>query len=220
MPGRSARGSWTIPRPPWSVCKRRSSCFPVISGTSRYLYQSLQLTGTFATYRLFDALYKKASGLRKFVQDSTRRKNTCWPPMKRIKPPSPMLRYIEKSYDTDDAKLFLKKRAGRSTRGPYRSVSNCIVIHPREHYLEQAFMISERNKASIISGGAEGKNLPGGGRRVQRRHSGGQEQSRHSGRLIAKRKEYQIQYRPSECPQRRSAGQQGDRGVGQGAGRI
>ena len=42
-----------------------------------------------------------------------------------------ILRYIEKSYDTDDAKLFLKKRNGAVIRVPWRSawsLTGCIRI--------------------------------------------------------------------------------------------
>ena len=62
-----------------------------------------------------------------------------------------LLSFIEKSYDTDDAKLFLKKKS----QDVYSAaLTVCLQLHRRYAnggYLEQAFMISEQNKASVMA---------------------------------------------------------------------
>ncbi len=109
-------------------------------------------TGTFAFYTLFDAFYKKATLFERLYREQPDQ-NYLSAAYEAYKAALSLLRYIEKSYDTDDAKIFLKKRSGEVYQG---ALSVCLALqrlHPGDHYLEQAFMISERNKASIITAG-------------------------------------------------------------------
>jgi CHAT domain-containing protein len=121
-------------------------------------------TGSFASYRLFDALFKKAQLLVKLYR-SQPRDQWLLAAFDAYRASLSILRYIEKSYDTDDAKLFLKKRNGAVYRG---ALEVCLELHrlyPYKGYLEQAFLISERNKASVIASNLQerSRGLPGNG---------------------------------------------------------
>jgi CHAT domain-containing protein len=109
-------------------------------------------SGTFAYYTLFDALYKKA-GLFERLYKAQPKGEYLLAAYEAYKAALAMLRYIEKSYDTDDAKIFLKKKIGPIYQGALSVCLELHRLHPGDHYLEQAFLISERNKASIITAG-------------------------------------------------------------------
>ncbi|HTI10594.1 MAG TPA: CHAT domain-containing tetratricopeptide repeat protein [Puia sp.] len=107
-------------------------------------------TGTFASYRLFDALLKKAVLFQRLYRAQPK-EEYLRASYEAYKTTLALLRYIEKSYDTDDAKIFLKKNNGEVYQG---ALSVCLQLynrHPEGNYLEQAFLISEKNKASIIT---------------------------------------------------------------------
>ncbi len=108
--------------------------------------------GTFAYYTLFDALYKKA-GLFERLYKAQPKGEYLLAAYEAYKAALAMLRYIEKSYDTDDAKIFLKKKIGPIYQGALSVCLELHRLHPGDHYLEQAFLISERSKASIITAG-------------------------------------------------------------------
>ena len=121
-------------------------------------------TGLFASYRLFDALFRKAQLLMQLYRSQP---SDQWllAAYDAYRASLSILRYIEKSYDTDDAKLFLKKRNGAVYRG---ALEACLELHrrfPGKGYLEQAFLISERNKASVIAANLQERShgLPGNG---------------------------------------------------------
>ncbi|MDP4255389.1 MAG: CHAT domain-containing protein [Bacteroidota bacterium] len=117
-------------------------------------------TGTFTYFHLFDALLEKA---RVFGRLYRSQPEEAWLSggFDAYKAALAILRYIEKSYDTDDAKLFLKKKSG----GIYKEALDvCLALwkrHPDKNYLEQAFSIGERNRASIIAAGMMERNFAG-----------------------------------------------------------
>jgi CHAT domain-containing protein len=121
-------------------------------------------TGSFASYRLFDALFKKAQLLMQLYR-SQPRDQWLLAAYNAYRASLSILRYIEKSYDTDDAKLFLKKRNSAVYRGALEVCLELDRLHPDKGYLEQAFLISERNKASVISANLQERShgLPGNG---------------------------------------------------------
>ncbi|HEY4062131.1 MAG TPA: CHAT domain-containing tetratricopeptide repeat protein [Puia sp.] len=116
-------------------------------------------TGTFATYRLFDALFKKAQYFRQLFGTEPK-EEYLKASFATYQAALSLLRYIEKSYDTDDAKLFLKKRNGAACQGAVSVCLDLYRLHPGDDYLEQAFMISEKNKASVITANLE-ERIPG-----------------------------------------------------------
>lgn len=112
-------------------------------------------TGTFAYYRLFDALVKKAEVFRLLYKAQPGKEPFLEASYKAYQAALSLLRTIEKSYDTDDAKIFLKKKSGQAYEG---ALSVCLEFHghhPEVDYVEQAFMISEKSKASIITANLE-----------------------------------------------------------------
>jgi len=112
-------------------------------------------TGTFAYYRLFDALLKKAEIFMQLYRTSPDKETYLSASFNAYQAALSLLRTIEKSYDTDDAKLFLKKRSGQAYEG---ALSACLELskrHPQGNYVEQAFVISEKSKASIITANLE-----------------------------------------------------------------
>ena len=100
-------------------------------------------TGSFGSYKLFDALSYKAHLLQG--------EGDLADALAAYKSAIGLFRYIEKTYTTDDAKLFLKK----NNRDLYENaVVVCLELnrlHPGGPYLEQAFVLAEKSKASIVS---------------------------------------------------------------------
>ncbi|HMH21320.1 MAG TPA: tetratricopeptide repeat protein, partial [Puia sp.] len=128
----------------------------------------VNITGVFAYYRLFDALFKKAAVFGALYR-SDPKKEYLLAAYEAYEASLSILHYIEKSYDTDDAKLFLKKKSGDVYQG---ALTTCLELHrlmPAGGYLEQAFLISEKNKASIITAGLKERTFQGaeGGAGVQ-----------------------------------------------------
>ena len=120
-------------------------------------------TGTYAYYHLFDALLKKAEVFRILYQAmpgavrgvSTDRMAWLKASYDAYRAALSLLRYIEKSYDTDDAKLFLKKRSGQAYE---EALSNCLELSRTDRngvYMNEAFLIAEKSKASIITANLE-----------------------------------------------------------------
>ncbi|HEV2355410.1 MAG TPA: hypothetical protein VGR89_14265, partial [Puia sp.] len=115
-------------------------------------------TGSFASYRLFDALFKKAVLLERLYRADPQEK---WllATYQAYRASLSILRYIEKSYDTDDAKLFLKKRTSAVYQGALSACLDLYHLHPTGDYLEQAFLISEKSKASVIAANLRERSL-------------------------------------------------------------
>ena len=116
--------------------------------------------GSFASYRLFDALFKKAELLVRLYRAQPREEWLA-AAYDAYRASLSILRYIEKSYDTDDAKLFLKKRNGAVYQGALEVCLELDRLHPDKGYLEQAFLIGERSKASVISANLRERSLKG-----------------------------------------------------------
>jgi CHAT domain-containing protein len=107
-------------------------------------------TGSYTYYRLFDALYKKAQTFE-LLNRKTSRELYLTASLAAYKSALTLLGFIEKSYATDDAKVFLKKKSGEIYKDALLVCLRLHQLHPGAGYLEEAFMISEKNKASIIS---------------------------------------------------------------------
>ncbi len=107
-------------------------------------------TGTYAYYRLFDALLKKAEVL--YTMSTRAPGGTALDDSyEAYQAALSLLRYIEKSYDTDDAKLFLKKRSAQAYEG---FLAVCVAesrTGRKGDFMEAAFMMSEKSKASVIT---------------------------------------------------------------------
>jgi CHAT domain-containing protein len=106
-------------------------------------------TGAFAYFRLFDALFKKAQVFGSLYR-TEHKPSWLLASYQAYTAALSLLRYIEKSYDTDDAKLFLKKKSAGAYDGALAVCLQLHRLHPDSAYLEQAFLISEKSKATVI----------------------------------------------------------------------
>jgi len=106
-------------------------------------------TGAFAYFRLFDALLKKAQVLE-LLYKSDPKENWLQASWQAYNAALSLLRYIEKSYDSDEAKLFLKMKSAGVYDGALAVCLHLQRLHPDGGWLEQAFLISEKSKATII----------------------------------------------------------------------
>jgi CHAT domain-containing protein len=131
----------------------------VCSGTFRDpdIYTNPQnFIGTFTSYRLFDALYKKARTLEQLYQQQPK-EQLLTAALKTYNSAISLLRYIEKCYSTDDAKLFLKNNSQEAYQHAFGVCLQLHALHPGAGYLEQAFITGERNKASVMYAGFKEK---------------------------------------------------------------
>jgi CHAT domain-containing protein/tetratricopeptide (TPR) repeat protein len=117
-------------------------------------------TGTFAYYRLFDALVEKAALFRQLYKSKSERKY-LEASFAAYTTALSLLRHIEKSYATDEAKLFLKKKSGPVHAGALAVSLQLYELSHDQGYLEQAFLISEKSKASVITANLEEKAFTG-----------------------------------------------------------
>ncbi len=106
--------------------------------------------GSFAYYRLFEVLNKKASAWE-MLYKTTLKPEDLKSAFDAYQSTISLLAYIEKSYEMDDAKILLKQKSG----GVYTHAMNVCLdlnkLYPNSGYLDAAFLISEKNKASVMS---------------------------------------------------------------------
>lgn len=110
--------------------------------------------GSFANYRLFDALSYKALVLELLY---THKGNATYleESLNAYRSALKLFRYIENTYTTDDAKLFLKKNNRDLYQNAFLTCVEMDRLHPKGPYMEEAFSIAEKSKASILTGGLE-----------------------------------------------------------------
>jgi CHAT domain-containing protein len=120
-------------------------------------------TGTFTSFRLFEALHKKATTFEALYA-AQHKEAHLQAALATYNSAIALLRYIEKSYDTDDAKLFLKNNNQQVYQQAVQVCLQLLALHPGAGYAQQAFVMAERNKASVMYGGLAEKSfrkLPG-----------------------------------------------------------
>jgi CHAT domain-containing protein/Tfp pilus assembly protein PilF len=120
----------------------------------------VNFTGTFAYYRLFDVLVDKANLFRQLYKSKPERKYLD-ASFAGYTAALSLLRHIEKSYATDEAKLFLKKKSGPVHAAALAVSLQLYGLSRDQGYLEQAFLISEKSKASVITANLEEKAFTG-----------------------------------------------------------
>jgi CHAT domain-containing protein len=106
--------------------------------------------GSFAYYRLFEVLNKKALAWEMLFRKSQRPEDLK-AALDTYQSTLSLLSYIEKSYEMDDAKILLKQKSGSVYT---RAMDVCLhldKLYPQAGYLDAAFLISEKNKASVMS---------------------------------------------------------------------
>lgn len=107
-------------------------------------------TGSFASLKLFEALKLKAVVFEQWHQ-SDPQEQFLRASLASYQSAISLLRYIEKSYDTDDARLLLNRNSKMVYDGAFAVSMRLYKLHADEAFLEQAFLIAEKSKASVIS---------------------------------------------------------------------
>ena len=111
--------------------------------------------GSFASYKLFDALRRKAMAFKKLDASQKNLEASLQTSEAAIS----LLRYIERSYETDDARLFLKKNAASAYREAFNTCIKLLHLTGNKTYLEKAFILTEQNKASVLAVNVNEKNI-------------------------------------------------------------
>jgi CHAT domain-containing protein len=111
----------------------------------------LNFTGSFASYRLFDAIVSKARAWE-WLYTQLRKEDYLLGAWQAYNSAILLFRHIEKTYTTDDARLFLKKNNRDLYHKAFEVGLNLDKLHPNGGFLEQAFGIAEKSKASILAG--------------------------------------------------------------------
>jgi CHAT domain-containing protein/tetratricopeptide (TPR) repeat protein len=106
-------------------------------------------TGSFAYYRLFEVLAKKAKAWEMLYRKNARPEDLR-SAYDVYESTISLLSYIERSYETDDAKLLLKKNSGQVYQDALRVCLMLNRLYPDAQWLDAAFLISEKNKASVM----------------------------------------------------------------------
>lgn len=130
------------------------------SNTGIYANPS-NFAGAFAYYRLFDALVRKAELFELLYRSGLREEKNLVASYAAYTAALSLLRYIEKSYATDEAKLFLKKKSGPVHEEALSVCLRLSRLHPGGKYLEQAFLLAEKSKASVMTANLEEKAFMG-----------------------------------------------------------
>ncbi len=110
----------------------------------------LNFTASFASYRLFDAMISKARAW-KWLYDQLHKEEYLLGAWHAYNSAILLFRHIERTYATDDARLFLKKNNRDLYHNAFEVGLSLDKLHPNSGYLEQAFGIAENSKASILA---------------------------------------------------------------------
>jgi len=119
--------------------------------TSRNIRENPEnFAGSFAYYRLFEVFSKKAKAWE-MVYHKGGRPEDLHSAYDAYASAISLLSYIERSYETDDAKLLLKQNSGQLYMDALTVCLKLDLLYPGAHWMETAFLISEKNKASVMS---------------------------------------------------------------------
>lgn len=118
----------------------------------------VSFSGSFAYYRLFDVLFNKAKAWE-MVYKKTTRPADLKASYDSYQTTISFLSYIERSYEMDDAKILLKQKSGEVYANALRVCLGLNTLYPASNYLQSAFLITEKNKASIMNSQIMEKNI-------------------------------------------------------------
>jgi CHAT domain-containing protein len=135
----------------------------IISFSSQFNKTSIyanpgEFAGSFASYKLFEALRKKGRAFRQLYDHSANRRD-LEASLNTMEAAISLLRYIERSYETDDARLFLKKNAQQLYRNAFNTCMQLYNTSQDRGYLEKAFVLTEQNKASVLAVNVNERNI-------------------------------------------------------------
>jgi len=118
----------------------------------------VSFTGSFAYYRLFDVLIKKAAAWELLYKKKSLPEDLK-SAFETFQSTISLLSYIEKSYEMDDAKILLKQKSGEVYANALAVCLKLNKLYPRDHFIEQAFVITEKNKASVMASQIRDRNF-------------------------------------------------------------
>lgn len=117
-----------------------------------------EFAGSFASYKLFEALRRKALAFKQLYAQTSNNKD-LQASLNTSEAAISLLRYIERSYETDDARLFLKKNVQQVYQNAFNTCMQLFSISKDRNYLEKAFVLTEQNKASILAVNVNERNI-------------------------------------------------------------
>ncbi len=115
-------------------------------------------TATFTSYKLFDALVEKGKVLFEIYKSNGTIQNLL-NSLAAFESAIALVQYIGQSYDTDDARLFIKDNTQTAFHGAFRACMELAPHFPERNYPEHGFLILEQNKASVLTGGVRESRL-------------------------------------------------------------
>jgi CHAT domain-containing protein len=118
----------------------------------------LNFSATFTSYKLFEALVEKGMVLNEIYR-SSRRVNDLLHSLAAFESAIGLVNYIGQSYDTDEARLFIKNNTQKAFQGAFRICMQLATLFPDKIFLEKGFLILEKNKASVLAGGVRENRL-------------------------------------------------------------
>jgi CHAT domain-containing protein len=119
--------------------------------TSRDIRKNpVSFNGSFAYYRLFEVLVKKATAWE-IEYRKTSNPDDLKSAFDTYQSTISLLSYIEKSYEMDDAKILLKQKSGEVYTNALTVCLELNKLFPKAEFKEAAFLITEKNKASIMN---------------------------------------------------------------------
>ena len=110
----------------------------------------VSFNGSFAYYRLFEVLVKKATAWE-LEYRKTSNPDDLKSAFDTYQSTISLLSYIEKSYEMDDAKILLKQKSGEVYTNALTVCLELNKLFPKAEFKEAAFLITEKNKASIMN---------------------------------------------------------------------
>jgi len=119
-------------------------------------------TGSFASYRLFDAIVSKAKAWE-WLYTQLQKEDYLVGAWQAYNSAILLFRHIEKTYSTDDARVFLKRNNRDLYRNAFEVGLRLDKLRPDSGYLEKVFAIEEMSKASILAANLDisSGNVPG-----------------------------------------------------------
>ena len=115
-------------------------------------------SGVFAVTELYETLLAKATAFRALF-DSTKDIRSLESSIKTFRSLYQLTDYVEKTYESDEARIFLNQKKYGSHHIPIDICLQLYKLTKKENYLDEAFYFDEKNKASVLVNGLLEKEL-------------------------------------------------------------
>ncbi len=107
-------------------------------------------SGIFGVIELYETLLAKASAFRALYKEDKDPAQLDHA-LQTFRSLYKLLDYVEKTYDSDESKIFLNQKKYQSHHIPIDLCLELYALNKNPDYLEEAFYFDERNKASVLS---------------------------------------------------------------------